>query len=222
MKIKAHLIMLIFLIFSLLLITGCGEAAREPYEELNGIPFSYYNEFNYNTETYTIYNVSDEFISIKNGALFYGYKEYRNQEYCTWTINYIEKHQYKIFNKYDLTLEAEEINVFKTNIQDLLINYQEKLNIDFDLYDLNQEIEKEFTILNNDKYTSIYIMDMYIPFKIDKNNSYDTYIILVPVKTLIFYELNETIKVEYEGVINEEFNINELNYYFNILKFLGE
>lgn len=222
MKIKRQIIMFIFIIFSLLFITGCGAVQYAPFEELNGIPFEYYNTFNYNNETYTLYNVSDEYITIKNGSIFYSYEKYQEPNYNTWTINYIEKYQYKVFNRYESTLTDDEIDFFNQSIQDLLNHYQEKLNINFDLYELNQEIEKEFTIVNNDQYSSIYIMDMYIPFRIEKDNSYNIYIILVPVKTLIFYELNETIKVEYEDVINEEFDINELDAYFNILYLKGE
>ena len=54
MKIKRSIIMFIFIIFSLLFITGCGAVQYAPFEELNGISFEYYNTFNYNNETYTI------------------------------------------------------------------------------------------------------------------------------------------------------------------------
>lgn len=203
----------IFLIISILILSGCG-AAQSPNGELSGIPFSYYKEYSYNDKTYTIYAIENDTIDYLNGTVYYKYTKYNKQNVKTWIINYIDNNQYYIYSS-STPLHKEQINEFSKNIKDSLTNYQNKLNMTFDIYEDETKIEKEFIIENN-TYENIYIIDMYIPFNLLINETREVYTILVPVKTIIGYQQSNLISINYDNNnVIESLNIdNFLNTYF--------
>lgn len=206
------IILNIFLIISILIFSGCGAAAG-PTGALSGIPFLYYKEYSYNNKIYTIYALENDAIDYFNGTVYYKYTKYNKQDVNTWIINYIDNNQYYVYSSSAL-LQKEQINEFSNNIKDCLINYQNKLNITFDIYDDETKIEKEFIIENN-TYENIYIIDMYIPFNLLNNETREVYTILVPVKTIIGYQKSGLITIHYANNVIESINIDTfLNTYY--------
>lgn len=202
----------IFLIISILILSGCG-AVQGPNGDLSGIPFSYYKEYSYNDKTYTIYAIENDTIDYFNGTVYYKYTKYNKQNVNTWIINYIDNNQYYIYSS-STQLQKEQINAFSNNIKDSLTDYQNKLNMTFDIYEDETKIEKEFIIENN-TYENIYIIDMYIPFNLLINETREVYTILVPVKTIIGYQQSNLISINYNNSIIESLNIDTfLNTYF--------
>lgn len=200
---------IIFVIIFLLLLTGCG--AQGPAGEkgdaiFNGISYTYYKDFEYENETYSIYHILEENIQLLNGNIIYIYDEYNIKEYDSnitlWTINYLKDNKYYIYNSQNniskTHTSSDFMNEIKHLVEDLLKRYEQKLNITFEIYNDEEKIEQEFTINNTTNYNKIYILDMYIPFVINNLYTYETYTILIPVKTIIGYENQGEMSFVYE------------------------
>lgn len=189
----------IFIIIFLLFLTGCG--AHGPMGEkgdmmFNGISYTFYKYFDYENETYSIYYILDENMELLNGNIIYIYDEYNKEEYDSninlWTINYLKDNKYYIYNSQNnisnIHTSADFMNKIKNLVETQLKQYEQTLNITFEIYNDEEKIEQEFTIDNTSNYNKIYILDMYIPFAINNLYTYETYTILIPIKTIIGYE----------------------------------
>jgi len=208
------LIIYIFLIISILVLNGCG-ASQSPNADLSGVHYKYYTEYTYNNETYIIYFLQDNQVNYLNGSIYYEYKEYDRSEVDTWIINYIDNYQYKIYNAYS-KLENEEIKQFSNNITECLNHFENLLNIQFDIYEDETKVEKEF-IIHDNGYEKLYLLDMYIPFKLEKSYTRESFTILVPVKTVLGYEKDSEIYINFTTNITKTINKNEFMNSNNVL-----
>lgn len=218
MKIKINYIYkIIILIISIILFTGCNApvGSNDLSEMLNGMPYSFYKTYQLQNNEYTIYALDKESIDILNGTIVYVYEQYNSSQFKeninTWTINYVTTNQYYIYNRYN-TLSDDVINNFNIQIEDILKQYEQKLLIDFELYNNNQEIEKEFTINNLGLYDNIYIIDMYIPFIIEDVKYNEVYTILIPVNSFVGYEQNDNMQFIYNKDNIKNLKTNDLQY----------
>lgn len=200
---------IIFVIIFLLLLTGCGAmgpAGNKGDAIFNGISYTYYKDFEYENETYSIYHILEGNMQLLNGNIIYIYDEYNIKEYDSnitlWTINYLKDNKYYIYNSQNniskTHTSSDFMNEIKHLVEDLLKRYEQKLNITFEIYNDEEKIEQEFTINNTTNYNKIYILDMYIPFVINNLYTYETYTILIPVKTIIGYENQGEMSFVYE------------------------
>ena len=210
---------IIFVIIFLLFLTGCG--AQGPAGEkgdaiFNGISYTYYKDFEYENETYSIYHILEENIQLLNGNIIYIYDEYNIKEYDSnitlWTINYLKDNKYYIYNSQNniskTHTSSDFMNEIKHLVEDLLKRYEQKLNITFEIYNDEEKIEQEFTIDNTSNYNKIFILDMYIPFVINNLYTYETYTILIPIKTIIGYEEEGKMKFIYanDNILSIDYN----------------
>jgi len=203
------------LIISILIFIGCSAPINnsEISEMLDGMPYSYYKTFQYNNNEYKIYAIDIEEIDILNGTIIYVYERYDKnnikENINTWTINYITTNQYYIYNRYNKP-SNDIINEFKNQINDKLNEYEQKLTINFQVYNNLETVEKEFTINNLGMYDNIYVIDMYIPFALNINNSSDLITILLPVSTFICYEQQDNMQFVYNNNVIKNINAYEL------------
>ena len=186
-KIIKKLLLSIFLIVITFCIASCS---KNPSGSISGYPFRLYDEFVLGGKTYEIFVLPEEAIDLNEHYYTYLYKEYKSEDVYSWTINYYDTYEY-LLSRQDIS--DEELKVFSDKIQSVLKIYEEKLKISFELHNHKTNLRKEYTIINFNQYEAIYLIDMYIPFRL--NIDYKTYFISVPVKTLIGYKVGNQIKL---------------------------
>ena len=206
---------LVFLIIMIPLLTSCAAGpggGNQGPSASDGVPFVYYSSFNYNESSYDIFIIKDyEHISLKadyNCAMHFSYKEYQKQEVSCWTINYLENNQYCVIPNY---LESDVINSFYENVKNIIKDYENYLNITFDIYQDETIVEKELTATNLENYEKILVIDLLIPFRLVDKYNRQTYNIYIPVKTFLGYKNNDVLKLVYD-----ENHIIETDYYYFI------
>lgn len=192
-KIIKKLLLTIFLIIITFCIASCSKV---PGGSIGGYPLRLYDEFILDEKKYEIFILPEDEIDLNEDYYTYFYKEYKSEDVYSWTINYYDTYEY-LLNRQDIS--AEEIKVFSDKIQNVLKIYEEKLKISFELHNHKTNLRKEYTITDFNQYEAIYIIDMYIPFRL--NIDYNTYIISVPVKTIIGYQIGNQIKLTYNDDI---------------------
>ena len=126
-----------------------------------------------------------------NNELVFTYTEKEKIEASTWIINYYDYNDYIVTKD---NIDKELLDVFYDRVKDSLIDYGNDLNIEFDLNYDHEMIEKEFVVDLENEYSSIMIVDLYIPFKI---NGYQTFNVYVPVKTFLAYRNNDLVLLKF-------------------------
>lgn len=207
---------LLFLIITISILSGCGAGgsfANGPQGEIHGIPYEYNKTFNALGEDYSLLIINDfEYISLdysSSSVIHYMFKEYRKPDASYWTINYYENNQYIIDPN---TLKKEVLNEFYKNINDVLIIYENHLGLKFDAIQDEKVIEKELSTNNLNGCESILVIDILIPFKIINKSNNVSYLIYVPVKTVLGYKYNDELQIVY----NDK-NIQTINYHHFII-----
>ena len=93
-------ILLLLILILCIFITSCGK--REPNHSdsiVDGIPFEYYNSFDFNEESYDLYIV-DNPILLNNDILdemllvSYRFDKFQKENTKTWIINYNKEYNY--------------------------------------------------------------------------------------------------------------------------------
>ncbi len=194
-KVIKNLLIVFLMIIFIPLLTSCGAGGNSG--DVQGIPFKTGISFIYQNETYCIYVVADNnLFSLdfkKNKSLLYNYKKYENNDVSQWTINYIDTYEYIQTSE----LNDDLLNEINNYIKPYINEYSNLLNISLDTYSQKTNIEKEYTIENNSTYDAIYIIDIYIPFMILNESTFEKILIEVPVKTIIGYESNGMIMLDF-------------------------
>lgn len=214
-------ILLLLILILCIFITSCGK--REPNHSdstVDGIPFEYYNSFDFNKESYDLYIV-DNPILLNNDILdemllvSYRFDKFQKENTKTWIINYNKEYNYisNIQNK-----NQEFLNEFYSQILGILDKYEYSLGTNLTLHENGLVLNYEYIVDLNKEFSELFIIDLYIPFRIFNTNKNQTYFINVPVKTFLGYRNNNQIELVYEDnnaiVLNYELfislsNINE-------------
>lgn len=192
-KIKKYSLLFLFIAITLLMV-GCS--AKGPDHVVDGNFFVFNCKFEYDDHIYEIYSLSsvdlfsDDGQSLNNELVF-TYTEKEKIEASTWIINYYDYNDYIVTKD---NIDKELLDVFYDRVKDSLIDYGNDLNIEFDLNYDHEMIEKEFVVDLENEYSSIMIVDLYIPFKI---NGYQTFNVYVPVKTFLAYRNNDLVLLKF-------------------------
>ena len=83
-------------------------------------------------------------------------------------------------------------------IKDLLLNYEQKLDIIFEIPVNNSKEEREYVINNNILFEKLYIIDLYIPFRIINESTNQIYYISIPVKNFLAYQQEDDLTIYYD------------------------
>ena len=112
----------------------------------------------------------------------------------------------------------EFLNEFYSQILGILDKYEYSLGTNLTLHENGLVLNYEYIVDLNKEFSELFIIDLYIPFRIFNTNKNQTYFINVPVKTFLGYRNNNQIELVYEDnnaiVLNYELfislsNINE-------------
>lgn len=176
------------LLSSIVFIASCAANSNNMGNQIiDGIPFDYLYEFNYQDSKYQVL-----FPSNNNKATYYMYYETDyTTEFNTWTINYYYECIYLVEEGFsnDELLEAlyNSLNANLSLINNLL-NYEIKIEAP------NNKYEEEITINNpfNDKINCV-VVDKYLPLRI-KDEDNKTYTISIPIGREYLAKCNEQIE----------------------------
>ena len=189
-------------IFLLLVVALIGCASNPGFKDdapssPDGIPFYQYKTFEYNGDLYEIYRLETiDFIdsSINNSisTLKYYYTEYEKLETSSWTINYFQ--DLKRFISLEST-DRELIECFYTNIKDTINEYDKLLEIDLEIYTDETNFEKEFIVDFQQSFSSVLVIDVYLPYRLINKTTNETYNFNVPVKSFLAYRNNDSLRI---------------------------
>lgn len=216
-------ILLLLIIVSCTFITSCGKKeGSNDFMNPDGIPFEYYLSFESSNETYDLY-------IIKNPLLFdgdilnemylvnYSYDIFEKEESSNWIINYYKDYHYYVN---DNSINQEFLNDFYNQVQDTIDQYEESLGISLELYEDGHSLNNEFIIDLKKEFSELYLIDLYIPYRIINKTTYQTYLINIPVKTFLGYRNNNQIELIYDNnktvVLDYELFISSKNVKENI------
>ncbi len=204
-NVKKRIFIFILFLFAIITLNGCN--AKGDFENIanNEIPFNYYRSFTLNDNMYDLYCIknpklfdqefSDEMLLIR-----YFYKQYDKidiNKYHNWRINTLYQYEYLV----DVELNNELLEMFNNNIVEKLNEYQISLGINFEYYNEKKIIEKEFKIDQSKTYEYVYLIDLYIPFKLINRNMNQIYNINIPVKTILAYQGFDQMEFIYEEFV---------------------
>lgn len=215
-------ILLLLIIVSCTFITSCKKEGSNDSMNPDGIPFEYYLSFESSNETYDLY-------IIKNPLLFdgdilnemylvnYSYDIFEKEESSNWIINYYKNYHYYVN---DISINQEFLNDFYNQVQDTIDQYEESLGISLELYEDGHSLNNEFIIDLKKEFSELYLIDLYIPYRIINKTTYQTYLINIPVKTFLGYRNNNQIELIYDNnktvVLDYELFISSKNVKENI------
>ena len=145
----------------------------------------------------------------------YRFDKFQKENTKTWIINYNKEYNY-ISNIQNINQEF--LNEFYSQILGILDKYEYSLGTNLTPHENGLVLNYEYIIDLNKEFSELFIIDLYIPFRIFNTNKNQTYFINVPVKTFLGYRNNNQIELVYEDnnaiVLNYELfislpNINE-------------
>lgn len=201
------------LILSLSLLHGCGKKDNAHSDGINdGVPFNYYTSFEYENNQYDLYKVVDPMIITDQlyGNIYkleYYYNVFKKTNTSSeWIINYYQQYDYLISNN---NLNENIIDIFYNNITNTLNEYETSLNIELEYFKDSTLLQKEFKINLNKEFNEVFVIDLYIPFKLINKTLNQTYTISVPVKTFLAYRNNDLITIVYNNELFYTLNYNE-------------
>lgn len=197
-KIFLFLIILITITSLISCASRPGGGAMEPSVS-DGVPYKKFQSFEYENTKYSIYcleyNSTFEELLLNDmiDKFNYSCKELERKESDTWIINYQHTNKY-ISEEFD----DDFINNVYLLIKDLLLNYEQKLDIIFEIPVNNSKEEREYIINNNILFEKLYIIDLYIPFRIVDESTSQTYFISIPVKNFLAYQQEDDLTIYYD------------------------
>lgn len=196
---KKILLLLIFV--SCIFITSCGKKEGSN-DSLNsdGIPFEYYTSFKSGNETYDLYIINNPLlfdVEILNEMFLvsYKYNKFQKENSSNWIINYYKEYHYYVN---DNSISQEFLNDFYNQILDTIDLYEESLEISLDLYEDGHILNNEYIIDLQKEFSELFLIDLYIPYRIINKTTYQTYLINIPVKTFLGYRNNNQIELVYD------------------------
>ena len=196
---KKILLLLIFV--SCIFITSCGKKEGSN-DSLNfdGIPFEYYTSFKSSNETYDLYIINNPLlfdVEILNEMFLvsYKYNKFQKENSSNWIINYYKEYHYYVN---DNSISQEFLNDFYNQILDTIDLYEKSLEISLDLYEDGHILNNEYIIDLQKEFSELFLIDLYIPYRIINKTTYQTYLINIPVKTFLGYRNNNQIELVYD------------------------
>ena len=194
---KLILITILILIIIIPLLSSCSAQKGADGPSIGGIPFSEYDEIIFQDNTYKIFKAEDNYFNLgnNNSCFIYYYQEYEKMNSENWIINYYDTYQIITINK---TVDPNLLNEIYNKLKPIINEIELSLNLSFELHNDETPLEKEFIIDNTKEYQNLYILDMYIPFRIQNVYEYETYIIYIPVYTFLAYRNNEVVTFIYD------------------------
>lgn len=194
-----YLFSIVILITSLV---GCAMQKGDA-DYVDGIPFVYYDSFACGNKTYEVYQVeqvkllSSDLTDI--GSIKYDYQEIEKLssqgDANNWIINYYQNYEYQMEQA---ILEKEVLDALYVNILDSLKVYETSLDISFEYYEEGRIVERELVVDSKKDFSSVLIVDLYIPYRVVDTTNIQTYIIYIPVKTSLAYRNNNVIEFVFD------------------------
>lgn len=193
------------LILLILILTSCASARDDATPD--AIPFNLLDEIEISeTEKATIYEISD----IEN--VYYVYEQFTKPDSTTWIINYIYSYEYIV--------DDENIPIFLYDhlydtVTASLDRIQEEFNIEFKYNKDGFSEEREVVIDDIKEEDEVFLIDLYIPYKItyqDGMNKND-YVVMIPVYTFLSLKNGDNISFN-----NETYNFVSFTEKSNVLK----
>lgn len=178
----------------------------------NIISFYQFRRFKFKDTEYEISKPKDALFidqfNKSNNVIKYYYHEYQrlddaNSNLSTWTINYKQEIEKVLANSYD---NKDLIYKFYEEIESSILEYSVLFNNNLDYYKNYQEFEKEFIVDMNENFSSVLIIDLYLPYKLVNYSTKEETILNVPIKSFLAYKIDDVIKV-----IDNDFTV-ELDY----------
>jgi len=198
MKLR-KIFLLIISIISLTSLISCASNPKGDTTPTDGIPYKKYQSFKYDNTLYSVYcleySLTFEELLLNDmiDKFNYTYKELEKKESDTWIINYQHTNKY-IVDK----LTDEVVEQVYSLVKNLLSSYQNTLDIVFSIPVNNSEEEREYIIDNNIIFEKLYIVDLYIPFRIIDETNSQTYFISIPVKNFLAYQQEDDLTIYYD------------------------
>lgn len=191
----------IFAVSILLFLSACAaggnnNSAATPHEGyVEGIPFDYFLDFNYNGDNYQI-----AFPVINEEASYFLYQE---TEYTTsastWIVNYYYEAPYSVSNAFtDEELLEEVYNSLINKKEDI----ENLLGYEIDLRNPNVVYEEEVQIDNpfNEEINCV-VVDKYFPIRLQNNREHTSYTIALPIQRYYLATFNGQIVSPIDGTI---------------------
>ncbi len=177
-------------------------------EIFNGIEFTHLVDIKYKSKDYSIYrpvNISliDDEKSVKDQSLLYVYQPLDVPSVDDWRINYY--YSYRCLSD-NLSLDKELTKLLFDNMEPILLQYEERVEIEFERYDLTGQNHHEFHIKDT-LADEVYLTVLYIPFYIINQSNLETYNVLIPVSTFLAYRYDDKVLFDY-GNVQKEISYN--------------
>lgn len=221
---------LIFTIFIMLMIvfgctTGSGgtssgddSSTKKPiWNSISDEEYIQIDKFVYDNIEYTIEKIKspafiDAYLESKNSNLIYYIEQYYSvdETLTSWSINYKQDVK-KILSEDDLSVEF--VNTLYQKIEPHIGALTLDLQLSIEYYDNLFSIEKELPVDMEKEFTSIFVVDVYIPFKIKNVTTNEAIFINIPIKSflgyvnessIIFVYDEKSISLEYDSFIKND------------------
>lgn len=173
---------------------------KDMFEDLS---FNQVMKYTYNDSVYIIKELKDitPIDELSNNNLsnyIFVIKEYdkiKDENVSNWTVNYkIDVSKYLT----NIQLEEEFIYNFYSKIESSLNANKIRTSIDIEFYDNIFEIEKELPVDMKKDFTSVFSIDVYLPYQVINQNTSDVFYINVPIKSFLAYKNNDEITISLE------------------------
>lgn len=205
-KLKRIIFMLLLLVALPLISCSSGHhPGSDENDNIDGIPFYMFKKFVMDSSLYEIYKPSDvlfidNFNSDSGKVIKYYYSEYNKIDSSetnlqNWTINYKQEVEKVFYDNYE---KKELIERFYEEIKDSILEYSILFNTTLDYYNNTSEFEKEFIVDMNKEFESVFVIDLYLPYKLRNVITNEEYIFNVPIKSFLAYKHNDVICVIFD------------------------
>ena len=192
-------ILLLLILITCVFVTSCNaKGNKNDVPNSDGIPFEYYSTFESENEIYKLYIIKDpllytnEFIN-EMFLLNYEYKTFKKENTNNWILNYHKEYHYIVDNN----LNQEFLKSFNVAILETIAIYEESLGITLDLYEDGFIFNSEYKIEQSKEFSELYVVDLFIPYRVINNTTNQTYLINVPMKTFLGYRNNNQVELYY-------------------------
>lgn len=192
-------------LFILLLIMVLASCGFNPIDASDGIPFIYYDTFTYEGVSYDIFEVEKIYLldanERVNQVIKYDSQEIKKEDgFLTdeWIINYQQDYDYQMSL---INVKKEVINKMYEEIEDSIKKFEGILNITLEYSPEERLIEREFVVDKNKEFTSVLLVDLLIPYRLVNNQTNQTNIIYIPVKSSLCYLNNEIVELIFDDVV---------------------
>ncbi len=190
--------------------TSCSASNKDngPKPSEDYIVMDFYKTIEIDTVQYTVYKPLhiNFFKDLDRSALRYYYNEYpkidnSDSNLTTWTLNYNQQVK-DLFNNSLSSYTYSEFNKalyheFYKHIEDSIKEYDINLGVTLDYYKNESELQKEFTVDMTREFSSVLIIDLYIPYHFTSEYHKDYYL-HIPVKSFLAYKNDNTLTIIYD------------------------